>query len=233
MLECNELSYHSLIEEISLKFKPGEIHALLGPNGAGKSTLLKTLAGIWTPTAGTVCWHGQNLDQIDRRSKSRLITLVPQSPSIPFDYTVEEFVAMGRYLFKEHGSLSLILRKVDVFHLAKRWMRHLSQGEKQRVYLARALATEASVLLLDEPTASLDIGHHLQIWYLIQQLAKEGKVILVANHDLLSSQRMCTHAAVIHGGRCAAHGAYQEVMTPSLLNTIFGLTTAENFLLHL
>jgi iron complex transport system ATP-binding protein len=223
MLECRALGCHSLIRDLSSTFRKGEIHAILGPNGAGKSTFLKTVAGLLRPTQGAVLWNGQPLEHLTRKERSRLITFVPQSPTIAFDYTVEEFIQMGRYVHRTPGSVASYLHKVDCSHLVHRSMHHLSQGEKQRVYIARALATEAEVLLLDEPTASLDFSHQRQIWLLLKQLAHEGKTLLVANHDLHSSARICTHALVLQGGHCKGSGVYNAVVTPELVDEIFGV----------
>ena len=234
MLECQALSYRHLLENISLCFNPGEIHAILGPNGAGKSTLLKALAGIWAPTQGKVCWLSTPLTLQNRQAWSGLITLIPQSPNMTFEYTVEEFVGMGRYLHPTSGSVSDYLKRVDVLPFSKRALRHLSQGERQRVYIARALATEATVLLFDEPTANLDINHQLQIWELIQQLAQEGKIIVVANHDLSNSRKICSHAAILQGGHCVAFGDYQKVVTSQIIENVFLVSpsTSGEFILH-
>lgn len=232
MLEAKELTYISkgkeLIKDVSLTFLPGILYGILGPNGAGKSTFLKVLNGIWQPTSGHVLWHGKDLLQMERRKISRTISLVPQNPHIYFDFTVLEFVAMGRY---PHGNsyqkdlklLEEVLHTVDAWHLRNRPVSQLSSGERQRVYIARALMTESLILLLDEPTASLDIKHQLEIWKLLQSLSKGGKVIIVASHDLGAMHRYCDEVAVMHCGKCLAVGPYDKVMHPGLLHDVFGV----------
>ncbi len=230
MLKANKLSYRLrgqlLLDGISLPFAAGKITGILGPNGAGKSTLLKTLAGIWRPTEGTVLWQEQDLLSRDRTAISQVISLVPQSPSSYFDYTVREIVAMGRYAHGG-GSTPLIdnaLRQVDAYHLQQRKISEISAGERQRVYIGRALTTEAPILLLDEPTANLDIRHQREIWHILRALATQGKVIIVSLHDFIAAEKYCDEIAVIHAGRCAGHGQYRTVMTPSLLQDVFSIS---------
>lgn len=184
MLEAHELSYQvngkHLIKDISLQFSPGIIYGILGPNGSGKTTFLKNLAGIWTPTSGKTTWQGQELLKMERREISKTITLVPQYASVPFEYTVSEIIAMGRYSHgrKNRELFDWALTTVDTWHLKDRRMNEISHGERQRVYIARALVTESPVLLLDEPASSLDIKHQLQIWELLQKLRKKIELFL-------------------------------------------------------
>jgi len=223
MLEIENLSFHTLLKDFTLRFNPGEIHAILGPNGAGKSTLLKTLAGIWNPTSGQVLWLKTPLFQMSRRQISNLITFVPQNPSLVFDYTVEEFVRMGRYSHGMKGSIQHALEVADVSSLSQRPIQQISQGERQRVYLARALATEAPVMLFDEPGANLDVRHTEEMWKMMGGLARQGKVVLIANHDLQNSKRHCSHTVLIHEGHCISSGLYADIMTPATLSNIFGI----------
>ena len=233
-LEIQNLTYRlhrrALIEDISLNFEPGFLYGILGPNGSGKSTLLKTLSRIWTPTKGHLSWHGKNLLRFSRLEMSRTISLVPQNPTLYFDFSVYDMVAMGRY---PHGSRSLeaqnrieeMLLQVDAWHLRHQLLSQLSGGEKQRVYIARALATQAPILLLDEPTSHLDLRHQLEIWQLLCGLARKGKLVIAAVHDLLAAQRYCDQLAILHRGRCQATGPYESIMTPQLLETFFGIRT--------
>lgn len=233
MLKTENLSYHlhssKLLKDICLQFKPGHLYGILGPNGSGKSTLLKTLSGIWTPTTGKVLWKDEDLFKYDRKTISRTITLVPQHVQQPFDFTVSETVRMGRYPHAvKHKELDKklleeALKAVDIYHLKERSVSQLSSGERQRVYIARALMTESPVLLLDEPTASLDIRHQLDIWQLLKKLLYQDKTIIIACHDLVSAKKYCDEVAVMHQGRCVAVGKYDEVMSGALLNTVFGI----------
>ena len=229
MLLANHLTYCltpnslPLIDGINLSFSPGKVYGILGPNGAGKSTFLKCLAGIWTPTAGSTCWKGVALNKCPRIEIAKILTLVPQGPQIAFEYTVEEFVAMGCYPHGKLEKIELCMQKVNILHLRNRPIQHISQGERQRTYVARALATEACIMLLDEPAANLDIKHRLEMWELMKTLAEEGKTIIVANHDLVNSERYCEHVAVLNFGKSVCSGPFEETFTPSLRREVFGI----------
>jgi len=238
-LVATSLSYSRngkrLIEDISLEFRAGVLHGILGPNGSGKSTLLKTMSGIWTPTLGKVFWNGDPLLSQPRQRISRTISLVPQCPSPSFNFLVEEIVAMGRYshdnrywnAVKEH-LVYQALSSVDAWHLRGRYVNQLSQGELQRVYIARALITESPILLLDEPTASLDIQHQLEIWQLLQKFVKNGKIVIVTTHDLAIAERFCERIAVLNHGKCIGSGDTSTLLTTTLLQEIFGVVESRN-----
>lgn len=233
MLKANKLSYkikqQILLHEISLHFSVGKITGLLGPNGAGKSTFLKVLSGIWMPTSGMVLWEEQDLLNRKRIEISQIISLVPQSPSAYFNYTVREIVAMGRYAAKKSGTVANSegdviddsLKKTDTAHLHHKRIAEVSAGERQRVYIARALATDARVLLLDEPTANLDIRHQREVWSILQGLTAEGKTIIVSLHDFPAADRFCDDVAVLSKGKCTVHGKYRDVMTNALIEDVF------------
>lgn len=226
MLETDQLSYHTLIKQISLKFFPSRLCGILGPNGSGKSTLFKTMAKIWQPTGGQVLWNNAPLHKMERRQISRTLSLVPQEVQIHFDFTVREVVEMGRYVHNDLGNLKTALQTVDAWHLVERRLPHLSLGERQRVYIARALMTESPILLLDEPASNLDIKHQLEIWELLQALAKQGKIVIVATHDVAGVQRFCDDAAILNQGVCIAQGETRAVLTEELLAEVFGVTEA-------
>lgn len=217
-----------LIEDISLTFEPGILYGILGPNGSGKSTLLKIMSRIWTPTRGKQLWQDQDLLQFPRMAMSRVLSLVPQNPQLYFDFHVYDMVAMGRYPYgcrssESHSRIEKALRQVDAWHLQHQLLSQLSGGERQRIYIARALATQAPILLLDEPTSYLDLRHQLEIWQLLRVLVKEGKLIIIAVHDLLAARRFCDQLVILNHGRCQAAGTYSEIMTPGLLQDIFGV----------
>lgn len=232
-LNIHDLTYRInqqiLIDKISLSFQAGLLYGILGPNGSGKSTLLKTMSCIWTPTQGEIWWQNQNLLQFSRKAISQTLSLVPQSPQLYFDFDVYDMVAMGRYPHgcrssKTHDYIEKALHQVNAWHLRNHLVSQLSGGERQRIYIARALATQAPILLLDEPTSYLDLRHQLEIWQLLQNLAKEGRLIITAVHDLLAAQRFCDQLVILHHGQCRAIGAYEEVMTPQLLRDTFGVS---------
>ncbi len=230
MLETKNLSFRindkSLINDITLKFSPGLLYGILGPNGSGKSTFFKTLTKIWTPASGSVLWQGNPLHQLDRRHISRTISLVSQSFEVHFDFTVEEVVQMGRYPHSRTSSPNLLkwaLSTVDAWHLRTRRLNSLSIGERQRTFIARALMTESPILLLDEPSSSLDIRHQLEIWELLQNLAKQDKIVIVATHDIQGTKRFCDRVAIFNHGECVAEGVSEEVINAQLLSHVFGV----------
>lgn len=233
MLKTISLNYQlqnvSLIHQINLTFLPGILYGVLGPNGAGKSTLLKTIAGIWAPTSGEVLWEGQAIHNRSRQEVSRLISLVFQNPASNFDFTVNEMVSMGRYLFREDKcDIETSLRLADVWDLRNRKMCQLSGGERQRVFIARALATEAPILLLDEPTTYLDLRHQLEIWHLLQSLSNKGKLIIVSTHDLVAANRFCDELIVLNQGKCVSRGVSQSTLTPAVMEKVFGIKSVSH-----
>lgn len=234
MLKTQNLGYKvqgkNLLKEINLEFNPGKLYGILGPNGSGKSTLLKCMTGIWKPTCGQVLWKNELLHHKEKREISRTLSLVPQNPPIPFDFKVWDIVSMGRYPLNASylgtscpGIIEWALSVVDVWHLKDQNINCLSAGEKQRVYIARTLSTESPVILLDEPTACLDIKHQLQIWELLRSLVQQGKIVAVTIHDLNATERFCDKVAILDQGRCVASGSFHEVMEPSVLRQVFGV----------
>lgn len=224
---------NTLLHNISLEIASDNLHAILGPNGSGKSTLLKVLSGIWKPLSGSLTWNGAPLPTADRRAMSSILSLVPQAHVPAFDFLVEDIVAMGRYCFNrrywDSSNQSIVrnaLEAVDAWHLRSRRINHISCGERQRIYIARALATEAPVLLLDEPTASLDIRHQIDIWRLLQQLVGQGKVIAITTHDLGVAEHYCDVATVLNNGNSVGTGTYSSIMTPKVLEGVFGVADA-------
>lgn len=233
MLKAENIGYRIqekvLIEKISLSFQPGILYGILGPNGSGKSTLLKTLTGIWKPSEGKVLWKGSDLLACARKEISRTISLVPQNPQVHFDFTVEDMVLMGRYPYGSQRNphamqlVEQVLHTVDAWHLRQRSILKISHGERKRVYIARALITESPILLLDEPTASLDVRHQLDIWHLLKKLVQQDKIIIVTNHDLTATERFCDEIAVLDKGRCLITGPCAKVLSPALLADVFGV----------
>jgi ABC-type cobalamin/Fe3+-siderophores transport system ATPase subunit len=219
-----------LVDDVSLSFESGYLYGILGPNGSGKSSLLKIISGIWKPLSGAVTWNGDPLLNKERQALSRIISLVPQNPLPAFDFLVQDIVAMGRYPYNtrywhtaDEGLIYQALHAVDAWHLRERSVNHLSYGERQRVYIARALVTESPILLLDEPTASLDIQHQLEIWELLQKFVQKGKIVIVTTHDLALAERFCHRIAVLNQGKCIGTGTFSSLMTPFLLKEVFGV----------
>lgn len=233
MLKIINLAYRfnskMLIENVSLDFHPGKISGIIGPNGSGKSTLLKSMCGIWQASHGEVMWKGQSLLKLSRKSLSEIITLVPQNPHIAFDFTTEEMILMAQHLqpASNRESLSWILESTNLLELRHRPITQLSSGERQRVYIARAIATGAQILLLDEPTSSLDLQHQLTVWRLLKDLSERGKTIIVTLHDLHAAKKNCQNVAVMCKGRCLLQGSYNASVTPEIMQSVFGVELSE------
>lgn len=218
-----------VLRDVQFEFQPGEICALLGPNGSGKSTLMKTLAGAIHPLGGHVELCGDNITVLSSGEIAKRIGYVPQSEAPAFDFTVREIVAMGRIphsegLFETKDDISAAseaLIQADCVGIESRPMSQLSGGEAQRARIARALAQNAPILLMDEPTTHLDISHQLDIGRLITSLANSGRAIVVAVHDLNWASMFCTRAAVFHQHKLACVGPVQDVLRNPLIDEAF------------
>jgi iron complex transport system ATP-binding protein len=223
-----------ILEAATLALGRGAITAILGPNGSGKSTLLRALAGVWLPVSGTVTLDGRPLAQMSRQDIAKRVSFLPQDTHCDFAFTVEEIVAMGRHPHRgrfapegtrDRGAIDEAIARCDLDHLCGRTIDRLSGGERQRVAIARCLATEPAVLLLDEPTAHLDVEHALTILTLCRSLASSGTAIAVAMHDLATVARFANHAALLHGGRIVASGPPGDVLTPGRCREVFAVET--------
>jgi iron complex transport system ATP-binding protein len=230
-----------LLDSATLTLAPGTITAILGPNGSGKSTLLRVLGGVWQPVSGRVTLDGYPLVGMSRPEIARRVSFLPQETRCDFAFTVEEIVTMGRHphrgRFSPEGqrdrkAVEDAIATCDLNHVRTRTIDRLSGGERQRVAIARCLATEPAVLLLDEPTAHLDLEHALALLTLCRTLTATGRAVAVAMHDLATVVRFATHAALLCDGRIVAAGSPTEVLTPTRCRQVFAvnaeiMTTAD------
>jgi len=221
-----------VLDAVSFSVNPGELLALVGPNGSGKTTLLKSLLGILKPAAGEVKLNGRRISSMTRREIARQVGYVPQDASVHFPITALEFVLQGRFA---HGRALGFESDLDVIEshrvmemtgtleLAGRPVTQLSGGERQRVMVARALAGNPSLLLLDEPVANLDIRYQVKTLDLVRSLTSSGKIsAVVVTHELNLASEFGTTAMMLKGGSILAHGTPYEVFTEPALNTLFG-----------
>jgi len=225
------LGGRTILRGVSLTLHPGEIVGLVGPNGAGKSTLLRVLGGLWRGAEGTLLLEGRPLADCSRREIARRIAHVSQRDAPDFAFTAREVVLMGRNphlgrfqleTAKDRAAADRAMQQTDTRHLADRLITALSDGERQRVFIARALAQEPRILLLDEPTANLDIHHQFDILTLIRRLAAErGVGVVAAIHDLALAARFCHRLMLLHEGRVLAEGRPAETLTAPNLAAAF------------
>ena len=227
------------LRDVSLVIPRASLTGLLGPNGCGKTTLLKVLAGIIAPDAGTVTLDDRPLAAMSKRQVARRIAVVPQETHPAFDFSVLEMVLMGRH--PHLGRLQLegpedfaiaadALAATGTAHLADRGYMTLSGGEKQRVVIAGALTQSADVLLLDEPTASLDLGYQLDVASLLGTLKRErGVTMVLATHDLNLAASLCDSLVLLREGRVLAQGPTRDVLTPTMVRELYGVDADVTF----
>jgi iron complex transport system ATP-binding protein len=224
------------LHDIGLQIDAGERVAVIGPNGAGKSTLLRVVAGLLRPAAGSVELGGARLDRLDRLAVARRLAVVPQLPTLPFATSVEEVVALGR-LPHEHpvrgmrpgdrAAVAAAIDRVGVGHLLGRDARELSLGERQLVLLAMAVAQDAPILVLDEPTVHLDLRHQVEVMELVGDLnTRDGTTILAVLHDIGLAAHFFPRLVLLDRGRIVADGPPADVLTPERIREVFGVDPA-------
>src|SRR5688572_27676628 len=221
------------LHDVSVSIQPGSLTGLLGPNGCGKTTLLKLLSGVLKPDLGSVHLGERDLRTLSARAIAQQIAVVPQETHPAFDFTVLEMVLMGRHPhlgpFQLEGPDDLAIARealtaTGTAHLAGRPYMTLSGGEKQRVVIASALAQKPNVLLLDEPTASLDLGYQLEIATLLKDLNRERDVTMVlATHDLNLAASLCDTLVLVREGRVLMQSPTNEILTSATVQQLYGV----------
>jgi iron complex transport system ATP-binding protein len=219
------------LADVAIAVRPGEFAFVIGPNGSGKSTLLRVLAGLLEPDAGHVQLEGRPLSAISARERARRIALVPQYLPVLPEVLVADFVLSGRYArvprwtaldADDREIAARALLDCDAAELAGRGMDELSGGQRQRVLLARAVAQEAVVLLVDEPTNALDPEHQIQVLDLLARLTCAGRAVLVVSHDLNLASQYATRLVLLDDGAVVKDGAPQIVLSRAVLEPIYG-----------
>ncbi len=218
-----------VLEDVSTTVPEGSLVGLVGPNGAGKTTLLRTINATLDPDSGRVTVGGAEVHALDSQAVSRRVATVPQDTAISFDFSVRQVVEMGRYPHRSRfgadpdpEAVERAMERAAVADLADRSIDAVSGGERQRVVLARALAQDAPVLVLDEPTASLDVNHQVATLDLVRELVADGRSALAAIHDLNLAARYCDRIVLLAEGSILAAGDPGEVLTESAIGSAFG-----------
>ena len=240
MLSAHELAIgypgHLVGSGFELSLRPGEALALLGPNGGGKTTLLKTLLGLLPARGGRVELDGQPLAGYSIAERARRLAYVPQHQGDSFAFTIEDLVLMGRTAHagllarpstQDRAAAAAAIERMGITHLAERPATRVSGGERQLALIARALAQEARIVVLDEPTASLDFGNQGKVMREIRRLCADGLGVLFTTHDPNHAARFADHALLIRDGRTLASGPVGEVVVRQRLVSLYGAPVDE------
>ena len=238
-LEAHDLAFgyrnHPVGRGVSLTLEAGEVVCLLGPNGGGTTTLFRTLLGLLPAQGGRVLLDGDDLTGLPRREVARRIAYVPQVHTGYFPFTVRDVVLMGRTAHlapfasparADHAAAEAALARLDLMHLAGSVYTQISGGERQLTLLARALAQSAPLMVMDEPTASLDFGNQVKVLERIAALAQSGIGVLLSTHDPDQAFLLGHRVALLHRGTLAALGPPHEVLTPAALHMLYGVDVA-------
>lgn len=234
-LSCSQLSVsygrRSALNDFSLEMRKGEIRALIGPNGSGKSTALQALAGLITPSRGKAEVEGETVATMSRRAIAKKLAFLPQQPTAPDEMTIAHLVRQGRFphvgLFRSYDrrdeeAIGWALESTGLTTLADRTLQELSGGERQRAWISAALAQEADILLLDEPTSFLDIGYQVEVLDLVHRLSRErGVTILMAIHDINQAIAISDRISLLEKGELRFDGEPQELAESGLIEKTF------------
>lgn len=219
------------LQDVSFEMKPAAFWGIIGPNGSGKSTLLKTLSRVIKPRSGRVLIEGAPLESLSYRQLAQRMAVVGSEAHFGFPFRVSDVVMMGRIPFAgrlgsftahDCEAVETAMRKTEAWEFRDRYIHHLSSGERQRVLLARALAQEPKILLLDEPTAHLDLHYEIEIFRILKTLHENEKLtVLTVSHNLNLVAEFCETLIVLHNGRCVSMGSPAQVLNPALLRDVF------------
>jgi iron complex transport system ATP-binding protein len=220
-----------VLRDVACRVAPGEFVGVIGPNGSGKSTLLKLMSGYLRPWRGRVTIEGQAAERMSRAALGRVVAVVPQDTAVTLPFSVMEMVLLGRtphgsgFAFEDERDLAAARRAMErtaTWSLAHRRVTELSGGERQRVILARALAQEPRILLLDEPAAFLDIRHEVEMYDLLRDLQRGGMTVVSVLHDLNIAALYCDRLILLANGTVAGNGTPGEVITYATITAVYG-----------
>ncbi len=234
MLGVENISFaygrEKILKSLSVEIKDGEFFGIIGPNGSGKTTLLKIITKILNPSSGRILLDGEDVRKIPAGQYSRNISFLPSGIDVSFSYTVEEFVSMGRFPYTgrygnlSSGDMEKVNETLDTLGIspgAERKINELSDGEKQRVFLAQAIVQEPRLIILDEPTSHLDIGHSYKILDIIKHLNRTGMTVISVLHDLNLASEYCTKLLMLKDGEIFSQGTPEEVLTYANIEQVY------------
>ncbi|QQE79944.1 ABC transporter ATP-binding protein [Alicyclobacillus sp. SO9] len=229
-LRIEALDFRTALKDISAVWEPGQLMGVIGPNGAGKSTLLKLVSGVERPDSGRVWLDGDLLGKLNAKERARRLAYLPQQVPVDVLFTVREFVEMGRYAHQSpwggfnissKQAVNQAIHRLNLDELVHTPLGQLSGGERQRAAIARCLAQETEVLVLDEPISNLDLYYQVEILQLLRQLASEGYLVVLAIHHLELAAQYCSHMTLLNHGAVYAQGKTEEVLKPEAVAEVF------------
>ena len=220
-----------IINNVSMDIEKGKFIGLVGPNGSGKTTLLRVISAMLKPASGKVLLNDKNIHNIKKRELAKTMAVLPQDSNLPLPFTVRQIVLMGRFPYlpatgretqKDFDIADNAMKMADVAHLSDRAITELSGGERQRTLIAMCIAQQPKILLLDEPTSHLDIGHQISVFDLIKKLNEQAEMTVIAVlHDLNLAAEYCHKIMVMSDGKITASGKPEEVLTSKIIREVF------------
>ncbi|MCH4023903.1 MAG: ABC transporter ATP-binding protein [Acetobacter sp.] len=226
-----QLAGRTVIRDVDLQLEGGQVIGLIGPNGAGKSTLARVLAGLQKPDEGHIALMQRDMALLAPSARARQLAFIPQESRVPPPMAVRSLVALGRLPYGEvneaaetHPMVDYALTVTELQNLSDRPASHLSGGERARMNLARALATDTPIVLADEPIAALDPAHALSMMRLFRKLAEQGKGVVIILHDLMLAARFCDYLIVMQEGSVACQGVPDDVLSDEMMHRVYGVT---------
>lgn len=223
---------HTVLQDVSFSAEYGELLSVLGPNGVGKSTLFRCMLGLLLPTSGSTSISGKNIEALSAKELSRSIAYIPQSHSPVFNYSVFDMVLMGTTAQigkfaspgkKQREQAMEALSHLGIEHLKSRGYRYISGGERQLVLIARAIAQQAKILIMDEPSANLDFGNRIRVMQTVKKLTADGYAVIQSTHDPDQAYQYSDKILALHGGKVLAWGTPREVVNEALISKLYGV----------
>jgi iron complex transport system ATP-binding protein len=241
-VKLNDVSVHlggrEVVSNATLNLEPSRLVALAGPNGAGKTTLLRAIAGL-IEASGTLSFDGVKMNALSRNERARRMAYLPQGHQVHWPLTARDVVALGRYphgladpsrMTADHArAIDIAMERTETSSFSDRRIMDLSGGERARVMLARVLAVEANILLVDEPTSSLDPRHQMTVMNDLKAESQRGTLVIVITHDIWLASRLADEIVLLDKGRIVAHGSPHEVLTDARLADVYGVTALRQF----